>query len=217
VAPSILIPQFQNLAIATMPMDVTHNFHLAGTYEVPFGKDKRYLQHGVLSAIAGGWSVNAIFAHISGLPFSVSDSNASLNAPGNTQRADQVKPNVDKAGNGVGGQPYFDPLAFAPVRTPRFGTAGYDRLRGPGNNNLDLGLFRNFAITERVRLQIRAESINLSNTPHFSNPGANVSNMSLNNDGTVKSLGGFSQISSTRALGRLIDQRYFRFGLRFMF
>ena len=217
VAPSILIPQYQNLAIATMPMDVTHNFHLAGTYEVPFGKDKRYLQHGVLSAIAGGWSVNAIFAHVSGLPFSVSDSNASLNAPGNTQRADLVKANVDKVGNGVGGQAYFDPLAFAPVRTPRFGTAGFDTLRGPGNNNLDMGLFRNFAVTERVRLQIRAESINVSNTPHFANPGANVSNMSLNNDGTVRSLGGFSQISSTRALGRLIDQRYFRFGLRFMF
>jgi hypothetical protein len=217
VAPSILIPEYQHLAIATMPSDVTHNFHLAAIYEVPFGKDKRFLQHGVAAAIAGGWSLNAIFAHVSGLPFSVTSSGASLNATGNTQRADQVKTNVAKVGSGVGGQPYFDPLAFAPVTTARFGTVGYNTLRGPGNNNLDLGLFRNFAVTERIKLQIRAEGINVSNTPHFAIPGANVSNMSLNNDGSVKSLGGFSQISSTQPLGRLLDQRYFRFGLRIMF
>ena len=81
----------------------------------------------------------------------------------------------------------------------------------------DLGLFRNFSVTERIKLQIRAEGINISNTPHFANPGANVSNMTLNPDGSVKSLGGFGQIASTNPLGRLLDQRYFRFGLRFMF
>jgi hypothetical protein len=128
-----------------------------------------------------------------------------------------VKASVAKVGSGVGGQAYFDPLAFAPVTTARFGTAGYDTLRGPGNTNLDLGLFRNFVVTERIKLQIRGEGINISNTPHFANPGANVSNMSLNSDGSVKSLGGFSQIASTNALGRLLDQRYFRFGLRIIF
>ena len=215
--PSILIPQFQHLAIGTMPIDQTHNFHLAGAYEVPFGKDKQFLQHGVAAAIAGGWSLNAIFTHISGLPFSVTSSSASLNATGNTQRADQVLPSVAIVGSGVGGQPYFNPLAFAPVTTARFGTEGYDTLRGPPNTNLDLGLFRNFSVTERIKLQIRAEGINISNTPHFANPGANVSNMTLNPDGSVKSLGGFSQITSTNPLGRLLDQRYFRFGLRFMF
>ena len=64
-APSILIPQYQNLAIATTPNDQTHNFHVASTYEVLFGKDKQFLQHGVAAAIAGGWSLNAIFAHVS--------------------------------------------------------------------------------------------------------------------------------------------------------
>ena len=48
--------------------------------------------------------------------------------PGNTQRADQVKPTVQKLG-GVGrGQSFFDPLAFAPVTQPRFGTAGFNSL-----------------------------------------------------------------------------------------
>ncbi len=215
--PSILIPQYQRLNFATMPMDVTHNLHIAAIYELPFGKDKPFLQHGIGAILAGGWSTNALFSHTSGLPFSVTASAASLNAPGNTQRADQVKANVNLVGTGVGGQAYFDPLAFAAVTTARFGTAGFNTLRGPGNTNLDLGLFRSFPITERIRLQIRGEALNLSNTPHFGNPGNNVSNLQLNGDGSIRNLNGFSQITSTNPLGRLIDPRYFRFGLRFIF
>src|SRR5262249_2815569 len=101
--------------------------------------------------------------------------------------------------------------------TVSFGNSGFDRLRGPGATNLDMNIFRDIPITERLKVQIRAESFNIANHPHFSNPGANVSNMSLNPAGTVKSLGGFSQITSTAPLGRLIDARYFRFGLRMMF
>jgi len=124
---------------------------------------------------------------------------------------------VAKVGSGVGGQAYFDPLAYAPVTGARFGTSGFNQLRGPGNTNLDMSIFRTFKITERFQTQIRGEAMNVSNTPHFANPGANVSNLQLNNDGTVKNLNGFSQITSTNPLGRIIDQRYFRFGFRILF
>ncbi|HUI76047.1 MAG TPA: hypothetical protein VLX32_13940, partial [Candidatus Acidoferrum sp.] len=43
--------------------------------------------------------------------------------------------------------------------------------RGPGFSNLDFAVFKNFAITERFRAQFRAQAYNLTNTPHFSNPG----------------------------------------------
>jgi hypothetical protein len=117
----------------------------------------------------------------------------------------------------VGGQAYFNPLAYAPVTGATFGTSGFDQLRGPGNSNLDMGLFRKFRITERFNFQIRAEAMNISNTPHFNNPGANVSNLQLNSDGSVKNLNGFSQITSTNPLGRLIDPRYIRLGARLEF
>ena len=53
---------------------------------------------------------------------------------------------------GVGpGQPYFDPLAHALATAVRFGTSGYDSLRGPGLVNLDFSLFRDFRITERFK------------------------------------------------------------------
>jgi hypothetical protein len=82
---------------------------------------------------------------------------------------------------------------------------------------MDLNLARTFRITERVSAKISADALNVSNTPHFANPGANVSNLQLNGDGSVKNLNGFSQITVTNQLGRLLDQRYFRFGLRVMF
>src|SRR5581483_7362108 len=191
-SPQILIPEYQNLNRATMPLDITHNFHLAAVYELPFGKGKPLAQSGILAAVLGGWSVNGILGQVSGLPFSVTAANASLNAPGSLQRADLVKPEVKIVGRGVGGQPYFDPLAFAPVSGARFGTAGFNILRGPHNRNLDLSVFRTFPVTERIRFQFRAEAFNLTNTPHFNPPTSgttnsslvtNVSNMVLNSDG----------------------------------
>ena len=98
-----------------------------------------------------------------------------LNAPGNTQTADQVKPVVEKLG-GIGpGQPFFDPSAFAAPVGVRFGTSGRNILRGPGVVNLDLGVFRRFPIREQFKLEFRAEASNFTNTPHFNNPSANVS------------------------------------------
>ena len=100
---------------------------------------------------------------------------------------------------------------------PRFGNAGFNSLRGPHLYNLDLGLFRNFRITERVQLQFRAEAFNLTNTPHFDLPGNNVSDMVLNG-GRIQDLGGFSEITAVTNLGRDgIDERQFRFGLRLSF
>jgi hypothetical protein len=174
----------------------------------------------VLGAIAGGWTVNGLFTRFSGTPFTVNDSAASCNCPGNSQTADQVKPNVALLGNGVGPTPtsytpYFDPTAYAPVVGARFGTSGFNRLRGPGAANLDFGIFRNFPITERIKLQIRAESLNLTNTPHFANPTS--ANLNVSNYRSAANPNGFGQITGTQQLSRLLDQRYFRFGLRIIF
>jgi hypothetical protein len=214
---SILIPQYRNYDRYTSTLDRPNALVWAASYELPFGKDKQLLQHGAMALVAGGWTLGGIFTHYSGIPFSITSSATSCNCPGNTQTANQVLPSVTTAGSGLGGQPYFNPLAFTPVTTASFGNAGFDTLRGPGSTNLDLNIFRSFRITERVQAQIRAEAFNISNTPHFSNPASNVSNLQLNGDGSVKNLNGYDTITSVNPLGRLIDPRYFRFGLRIMF
>ena len=228
MATSILIPQYIYRDYYTAGSDRTHHIAISAAYELPFGKGKAMATSPVPSAILGGWSVNGIFNHYSGAPFTVSASASSCNCPGNSQTANLINPQAGttKVGNGVQGlntgnsalnDAYINPLAYAPVTTANFGTAGFDQLRGPGNTNMDMSIFRTFRVTERFKIQIRAESMNVTNTPHFANPGANVSNMSLNPDGTVKNLNGFMQITSTNPLGRILDQRYFRFGARIIF
>lgn len=195
--------------------DRTHNIQITNIWELPFGKGKRFATGRLSSALLGSWQMNNILSFLSGTPFSVGSSGTSLDLPGSTQRADQVKAQVRITGGTGRGQSYFDPLAFVPVTAARFGNAGFNSLRGPGSANWDFGLFREFAATERVRIQFRAEAFNASNTPHFSNPGANVSNLTLNPDGSIRSLGGYSEITTTNSMGRDgVDERQFRAGIR---
>jgi len=199
--------------------DRTQNLAMSGVVELPFGKGKQWVSENRFgSAVLGGWKVNALATLMSGLPFSVTASGSSLNMPGqNSQRADQVLPNVAILGGIGSSSSYFDPLAFRPVTGARFGNAGFNSMRGPGAAVLDLGIAREFAIRERIRLQFRAEAFNASNTPHFGLPGTNASNLVLNPDGSIKNLAGYTTISSTQNLGRDFDERHLRFGLRVSF
>ena len=140
------------------------------------------------------------------------------NTPGNTQRANQVKSSVQYDRRTGPGESWFDPLAFAPVTTVAFGSAGFNTLRGPGTVNLDASIFRDFRVKDRITMQFRFNTFNTTNTPHFSNPSANVSNMLLNGDGSIRSLGGYTTITSTKGTGRDgLDQRVLQFGVHVKF
>jgi hypothetical protein len=198
--------------------DRTHMFHISQFWQLPFGKGKQWATSGPLSALLGGWEISQLWSLYSGTPFTATASGTSLNMPNSSQRADQIKPSVAILGNVGRNVAYFDPLAFAPVIQPRFGTAGYRALRGPGLVNWDFGLHRDFRLTERFHLQFRGEAFNFSNTPHFANPNGNVSNLILNPDGSVNSLNGYATISGVTNLARDgIDERQFRFGLKLAF
>ena len=190
------------------------NLQVFGQYQLPFGRGKQFLNHGLVSKITGGWQLNGIFSAVAGSPFTVSSTAGALNSPGNTQTADQVKADIEVYG-GVGrGVSYFDPTTFraVPVNEPRFGNSGRNILRGPGYRNLDGSLFRSFKMKERFNMQFRWEVFNLSNTPAFGNPGANVSNATFNTDGTIRTTGGWTEITSASA-----TERRMRFALKLSF
>jgi hypothetical protein len=81
-----------------------------------------------------------------------------------------------------------------------FGNLGRNALRGPGFKNFDLGVFKNFFITERVRLQYRAEAFNAFNHVNFSNPG-----------------GSFGTPNFGRSTGTQNNQRSIQMGLKLYF
>jgi hypothetical protein len=185
--------------------DRTQVFTLAANYGLPFGNGKKWLTSGAGAMIAGGWQINTVFTAYTGLPFSAYADGTSLNAPQNSQVADQIVQDIPKPG-GIGqGQPYYDRSAFQNVSQPRFGTSPLNSLRGPGLVNCDLGMFRSFKLTERFALQFRAEAFNFTNTPHFENPGQSNSNNNVTSSG-------FMYITTA-----LQDQRTIRLGLRLGF
>jgi len=192
--------------------DRTHNLQLYGVYEFPFGPGKRWATAGLPARLAGGWQTNAVVSAVSGSPFTVTSSGTSVNAPGNTQTADQVLPTVAILG-GIGrGNSYFDPSAFAPVTEVRFGTSGRNSLRGPGLVNIDASLFRDFVLAERRTLQFRVEVFNLANRPAYNNPGASASAPTRQADGTIINLNGYTEITSAQP-----TERQVRLALKFLF
>jgi hypothetical protein len=169
---------------ALCDIDVRRVLHTSGTYELPFGKNKRFLQSGIGSALAGGWSTNWIFTAQDGQPFSVACTTTTaaglgcfaVKVPGQDLYAG--KHNVTQ---------FLNPNAFA---NPAIGSLGGSpaQVTGPPFRRLDLSVFRRFRLTESRYFEFRAESFNLTNTPNFGQPG------SLN----FTSPSTFAQISSTR-------------------
>jgi len=143
--PAIPIPQYSFLNRSLMGADRPNNFRMSAMYELPFGQGKPLANKGTAAFLVGGWQLNGVLSVYSGSPFTVTSNATSLNAPGSTQRADQVKPDVAIYDNP---NSWFDPTAYASVTQPRFGTAGFNSLRGPGVRNLDLSVFRAFRVTE---------------------------------------------------------------------
>jgi hypothetical protein len=192
--------------------DRTQMLVAAAVYELPFGKGKAFATTGVADKVLRGWQTNIMFSAYTGSPFTVSASGASLNAPGNIQTADQVTPTVEKLGSIGPGEAFYDPNAFRPVTGERFGNSGRNILTGPGRVNANVSVFRTFSLTERLRLAFRTEFFNFTNTPHLNNPSASTTSLTLNPDGSIRSVGNFLAVTAARN-----DERQVRFGLRLSF
>ncbi len=176
--------------------DRRHVLQMGWVYELPFGKGKTFVKSGIASYIVGGWSVNGVMSNYTGTPFTISAPGASLNAPGNSQTADQV--GALNVLGGIGRNSYYiDPTAFKAVTDVRFGSTGRNVARGSGVWNTDLMINRSFAIREKVTAAFRAEFYNLPNTAHFGGVSS----------GSVTS-GNFLRILSSSG------ERQIRFGLR---
>jgi len=186
-------PTYWDRNKGTAGFDRTNNLQWWVVAQSPFGRDGTWVKTGFAGKLLGGWELNTALSKLSGVPFTVTDAGTVLNAPGNTQVADLVKPSVAigktyRSGtNNVAGLPaYFDTTAFAAVTgTARFGTSSRNMLRGPGLFNLDASVVREFGIWESLKFQLRAEAFNVTNTPAFANPNSNISGA---NFGKVTSL-----------------------------
>jgi hypothetical protein len=186
---------------ANSSLDIRQRFVISSLYELPFGRGRAFAS-GMPKAIdwaLGGWQVNGILTLQTGLPFTI----YTPGNPGNV-RPDLVGSLKTYPGNP---QRYFDTTAFAPVPTNsdgvllRPGTLGRNALVGPGLKSMDLSIFKDFPVTERVKTQFRTEFFNLTNTPQYLQPVGDMSS------------GDFGKIQSTR----FSSERQIQFALRVSF
>jgi len=130
---------------------------------------------GAVNQVVGGWSLNGLYTWVSGEPFSVY-SGVRTNNFSHTSRAAIVGPqpavNYHEIA-GVVGPVVFDPsLAQSVFVFPEPGGdgAGRNLFHAAPYWNLDLSLNKRFDLTERFKLQFRAEAFNVLNHPNFDNP-----------------------------------------------
>jgi len=151
--------------------DVPHRFSLSTVYDLPYGKGGRSGGGGnVLKALFGNWQVSGLFVARSGMPGTVT---VGSSLPGGDARPNVVHdPSLPGSEQSV--DHWFDTTAFVANKASDgkllAGDAGRNVIRGPSYVNLDMGLIKFIPLKKDVRLQLRLEAFNVTNTPHFALP-----------------------------------------------
>src|SRR5215469_10885754 len=173
-------PYFQNLYNpradwAQCYWDSKHVLSAYAVYELPFGRGKQYAKDlpKAVNAVIGNWSMNPIVTWKTGFPLALYGTDYSgTGSPGarfNCNGSVHYPKTVTEAG-----LQWYDPSfeSAAPVFT--FGTCPTQGPAiGPGYSDVDLGMQKNFPITETMRVQFRSDFLNLFNHPNFGKPGGN--------------------------------------------
>jgi hypothetical protein len=123
-----------------------------------------------VNALVGGWQIAGISTIGSGEPYSVTFTSTVLGWP--SSRADIVgDPKVSNPST----QQWFNPAAFAVPAPFLYGNSARNLLFGPNFFGWDAAIFKNTQLTERLRLEFRAEFFNVLNHPNFGVPASNIS------------------------------------------
>ena len=156
-----------------------HRFVASYIWEVPFGPGREAVGdwRGLAGQIVGGWQIAGVTLFQTGQRFTPSFSGRD---PSNTNtvggRPDRVA-NGNLPKNERTLDRWFDVSAFVlpPANAGRFGNSGIGILEGPGTNNFDLGLSKNFYVREGMRVEFSLSATNAFNHPNFRNPAADIS------------------------------------------
>jgi hypothetical protein len=176
--------------------DRQHMLTISHVWDLPFGTGTQHMNHGLAGQIFGNWAINGVFTWASGTPFSVFADPLFYGGPNGTVLANVNGPVQITNQMGVN-QAFFNTSAFAAPPAGSFSNQGRNFLRGPGFRNYNFSIFKTFAFMEHYKFEIRGEAYNLTNSPHFANPQANLNSGSF---GTITSVG-----NGLDTLGRQVD------------
>jgi hypothetical protein len=180
----LLDPYHPHLDRGDAEFDIRHRVTVGGSWRIPTRGAT-----GLYNRLLAGWSVNPLFIARTGQPFSVFDSSPSVAfLDQNTTRATFNGP-IPRSGNGLvststpdtynyltftDAQLAHTPMSFAPGSRWPANMSGRDVFRAPGWWNLDLGVYKDTKITERVSIQLRGEVFNIFNHANLYVTGASA-------------------------------------------
>jgi len=161
------------------PYNTPQNLAMSGTYELPFGRGRKYLSssHPVVDATLGGWQLQTIIVLRSGLPYTpIVGSDVA-----NTGVANQ-RPNLNPAGGSAtfhkSLSKWFDPTGYVAAPQYSYGQVRANTLNSDLYRQYDASVFKNFSLPGESVLSFRAEFFNLPNTNSFNAPGSTITSTS---------------------------------------
>ena len=226
-----LIPSDVRADYGNSGVDIRNRFAANWSYKLPFGENTT----GAKALLVKGWQSNFLIFWQSGQPFGVTDGwtntngSAQINLPNITSdRPDLIPPGNYKTKPSPSLSNWLNPAAFTPQPAGTLGDEGNNPFHGPHTRRADLSLLKDFTINEKFTAQFRAECFNISNTPNFLNPNANITSwqtpggVSIPSGSTPGLLpgdiattgGGFGSITSTVPN---LNPRQFQFALKILF
>lgn len=148
--------------------DVPNVFNFSAQWQIPSAP-----LHGLANTIVNGWQLTGLTSWRSGFPYTVFSSVDNSFSGVGSDRADYIggQASLDPGrSHGELVQEFFNVSAFVPNAIGTFGSSGKNILRAPRFFGTDLGLLKDFAILERLKLQFRAEFFNAFNNVNFNQP-----------------------------------------------
>jgi hypothetical protein len=157
--------------------DTTNALTAYAVYDLPIGRGKQIggNLNSALNAVVGNWAISPGITWHGGFPLNLRGSDNS-----GTQDIFSPRPNCNGAVSYprqtvVGGMMWFDPSAFSnplpPPAPPSFGNCpSQGPVIGPGYSNTDISMQKNIPFSESMRLQFRADFLNIFNHPNFNAP-----------------------------------------------
>ncbi len=162
-------------------LDRTHIAFVNFVYDIPFLKNSE--NHFLKSAV-GGWQIAGVVTAVSGAPLNITESGIAYDPSSGTGNVANVLPNSTNRPNLSGKVAYpktvaqwFNPSAFTRTAAGEFGNLPFNSVRGPGRQNWNLALFKNFTIRQErgSYVQFRAEAFNVWNHTQFNTVSTAVS------------------------------------------
>jgi len=175
--------------------DIRNRFVGSITYALPDLAGKALWEREVL----GGWQANSIITFQSGMPMNVTIPNGNANV----DEAGNERPNFVHTASATCSRGFYirnpkasclDATAYAKPAQYTFGNLHRNDIHGPGYNNVNLSLFKNFDIYENVKFQFRVEGFNVFNHPSPANPVAANLVLGSSSFGTITTVQGAARV-----------------------